>query len=518
MKNYTDKEQDGKSKSVADNLPKSHDSSLFPFQRIDERPEVVIQQKLKDTINNSARVLQLKAYQEMANESAQVKQHREYQTLADSFSSQTLQKKQSIEEEETSLGESKAIQRKENDTGLPDGLKSGVENLSGYSLNDVKVHYNSDKPAQLQAHAYAQGTDIHLGPGEEKHLPHEVWHVVQQKQGRVKPTLQMKSNLKVNNDQNLEKEADVMGRKAVQDNSTNQRDNTVDALLITEGHTENHVVQRMIAAREGSNRSLKNIYDQLVWRSLLLRALGYAVGNKKAIQLNFGTDEELDRRNACYLADKHAILVNQKFSESPESEIKKWILIELNHAREVLHDQESNEKIKMPENLEDHGNAEFKALEALRVEYHEWISSYLLYIQTKDINEHTPQSKKKTKEEASVKEIETRLPDELYDKEADYSWYNFDDYLMMQLKTHTTAYDPKAGDDEWVGHFLLAQAKETFGEEVFVIKDVVKFMDLKDLKGFEDSYIIDTTDYHKLLRQQNPFKGSKAQSLIDAYE
>jgi len=50
------------------------------------------------------------------------------------------------------------------------------------------VHYNSDKPAQLQAHAYAQGTDIHLASGQEKHLPHEAWHVVQQKQGRVKPT------------------------------------------------------------------------------------------------------------------------------------------------------------------------------------------------------------------------------------------------------------------------------------------------------------------------------------------
>ena len=45
-------------------------------------------------------------------------------------------------------------------------------------MDDVNVHYNSNKPAQLQAHAYAQGTDIHLGPGQEKHLPHEAWHVV----------------------------------------------------------------------------------------------------------------------------------------------------------------------------------------------------------------------------------------------------------------------------------------------------------------------------------------------------
>jgi hypothetical protein len=74
------------------------------------------------------------------------------------------------------------IQKKENNTGLPDGLKSGIENLSGYAMDDVKVHYNSNKPAQLNAHAYAQGTDIHLGSGQEQHLAHEACHVVQQKQ------------------------------------------------------------------------------------------------------------------------------------------------------------------------------------------------------------------------------------------------------------------------------------------------------------------------------------------------
>ncbi|WP_299218734.1 DUF4157 domain-containing protein [uncultured Aquimarina sp.] len=101
-----------------------------------------------------------------------------------------------------------------NNTGLPDNLKSGIENLSGYSMDDVKVHYNSSKPAQLQAHAYAQGTDIHLASGQEKHLPHEAWHVVQQKQGRVKPTKQLKSKVNINDDAGLEKEADVMGAKA----------------------------------------------------------------------------------------------------------------------------------------------------------------------------------------------------------------------------------------------------------------------------------------------------------------
>jgi hypothetical protein len=114
------------------------------------------------------------------------------------------------------------VQRKANNTGLPDNLKSGIENLSGHTMDDVKVYYNSDKPAQLNALAYAQGSDIHIASGQEKHLPHEAWHVVQQKQGRVRPTLQMKGKVNVNDDKGLEKEADLMGAKALQMKSSPQ--------------------------------------------------------------------------------------------------------------------------------------------------------------------------------------------------------------------------------------------------------------------------------------------------------
>ncbi|TXI27052.1 MAG: DUF4157 domain-containing protein [Nitrosomonas oligotropha] len=103
---------------------------------------------------------------------------------------------------------------KPNNTGLPDNLKSGIVSLSGMSMDNVRVHYNSSQPAQLNALAYAQGTDIHVAPGQERHLPHEAWHVVQQAQGRVQPTMQMKEGVPVNDDQSLEHEADVMGRKA----------------------------------------------------------------------------------------------------------------------------------------------------------------------------------------------------------------------------------------------------------------------------------------------------------------
>ncbi|HMG46882.1 MAG TPA: DUF4157 domain-containing protein [Allosphingosinicella sp.] len=97
--------------------------------------------------------------------------------------------------------------------GLPEPLKTNMEAMSGVALDDVKVHRNSSKPAALDALAYAQGSDIHLGAGQEEHLPHEAWHVVQQKQGRVPATRQLKG-VSLNADSALEREADAMGSRA----------------------------------------------------------------------------------------------------------------------------------------------------------------------------------------------------------------------------------------------------------------------------------------------------------------
>ena len=102
-----------------------------------------------------------------------------------------------------------------NSGGLPGQLKSGIETLSGVDMSDVQVHTNSGKPAAIDALAYAQGNQIHLGPGQEHHLPHEAWHVVQQAQDRVRPTMQMKTGVPVNDDASLEQEADRMGAQAV---------------------------------------------------------------------------------------------------------------------------------------------------------------------------------------------------------------------------------------------------------------------------------------------------------------
>lgn len=140
-----------------------------------------------------------------------------------------------------------SVQRKENKTGLPDNLKSGVESLSGMSMDHVRVHYNSSQPAQLNAHAYAQGGEIHVAPGQEMHLPHEAWHVVQQAQGRVQPTRQMKGEISVNDDAGLEHEADVMGSRAAAYHGTGAH---APAQLVTVRNQEVASIQRMLVGIE----------------------------------------------------------------------------------------------------------------------------------------------------------------------------------------------------------------------------------------------------------------------------
>lgn len=115
--------------------------------------------------------------------------------------------------EQTSI-RAEAVDARSNQTGMPNQLKAGIESLSGMDMSGVRVHRNSDKPAQLNALAYAQGNQIHLGPMQEQHLPHEAWHVVQQRQGRVRATMQM-AGVGVNDDVGLEREADLMGARAV---------------------------------------------------------------------------------------------------------------------------------------------------------------------------------------------------------------------------------------------------------------------------------------------------------------
>ncbi len=245
MQTYADKSQENQCRSTvakARNGQQQKDS----FHFANNRPEVAQMKRLRELTNNNSRFKKAQ-FPKMADERvANQEQH---------------------------------TQNKPIHTGLPDNLKKSIESLSGYSMDDVKVHYNSSKPAQFKAHAYAQGTDIHLTSGQEKHLPHEAWHVVQQKQGRVKPTIQLKGGVSVNNDPGLEQEADLMGKKAIQLFSNQNVGNSVP-LLKTSTLSAYNTVQRV----KGSVG-----FELQAYNAFALKVEG-EVGNGKAKYSYSGSD------------------------------------------------------------------------------------------------------------------------------------------------------------------------------------------------------------------------------------
>jgi outer membrane protein OmpA-like peptidoglycan-associated protein len=111
---------------------------------------------------------------------------------------------------------------------MPDSIQTKMESSFGTDFSDVNIHSNSNQAEDIGALAYTQGTDVHFAPGQynpqsqkgQELLGHELTHVVQQKQGRVKPTTQAKG-LPVNSDPGLEHEANMMGKNVIQNKKSN---------------------------------------------------------------------------------------------------------------------------------------------------------------------------------------------------------------------------------------------------------------------------------------------------------
>ena len=102
---------------------------------------------------------------------------------------------------------------------LPSEVRAKMETAFGADFSDVRVHIGHEA-SSLGAIAYTWGTNIHFAPGQynphslqgQKLLGHELWHVLQQKSGRVKNPFG--GGVAVVQDHALEAEADRMGIKA----------------------------------------------------------------------------------------------------------------------------------------------------------------------------------------------------------------------------------------------------------------------------------------------------------------
>lgn len=122
-----------------------------------------------------------------------------------------------MKEKKEEKSTSSVLQRKNrfapqvNQTGIPTQLRERLEESTGLSFDDVQVHYNSALPAKLDALAYTRGNQVEIGPGQERYLPHELGHVVQQKLGIVRANAMHESGVAMNTDASLERQADEIG-------------------------------------------------------------------------------------------------------------------------------------------------------------------------------------------------------------------------------------------------------------------------------------------------------------------
>ena len=142
---------------------------------------------------------------------------------------QFIRKEQENEKKENVV--QRAEPQRENRTGIPAQLKDRIEGSSGMSLDDVRVHYNSDRPAKLNALAYTQGNQVEIAPGQERHLAHELGHVVQQKLRAVRANARHASGVAMNTDPVLERQADEIGAGKTVDIVQRMGDNVVQRMM-----------------------------------------------------------------------------------------------------------------------------------------------------------------------------------------------------------------------------------------------------------------------------------------------
>ena len=113
-----------------------------------------------------------------------------------------------------------ATETEESTDKLPPNVEANMEASFGTDFSGVRIHQDSQADS-LGALAYTQGSDIHFAPsqydvhtqGGKELLGHELAHVVQQSDGRVGTTGDVKG-VPLNDDPALEREADDLGARA----------------------------------------------------------------------------------------------------------------------------------------------------------------------------------------------------------------------------------------------------------------------------------------------------------------
>jgi len=180
-------------------------------------------------------------------------------------------------------------EKKPNLTGIPLQMKQSFERSSGLSFDDVRVHYHSPLPSRLGALAYTQGSRVYVAPGQERHLGHELGHVVQQKQGRVRATSEL-GGVKLNASPAMEREADMLSRQAARGAAIQRRQAPVSEVVQMQRYESIHKMLAGVCGEDEANQTEVLIRGDPVLEELYNDAETQIpfcdfLGNKKSIQI-----------------------------------------------------------------------------------------------------------------------------------------------------------------------------------------------------------------------------------------
>ncbi len=215
--------------------------------------------------------------------------------------------------------------------GLPEDLRGSTESLSGMNLGDVSVHRNSARPALIGAEAYAQGSDIYLGPGADRHLPHEAWHVVQQMRHQVPATDVREDGLAVNLDPSLEREAQTYGAKAAASSSSSPYFRSSISPASVEGTAMPTTYTRGTGVVQGYFKT----EDELLGSSRL--------------PLDHATIKMVESYLAQHAGQLHATFVGLASSEQDEGSLAPWLAVHVGLTVHELQSLASNTPPEIPQ-------------------------------------------------------------------------------------------------------------------------------------------------------------------------
>jgi hypothetical protein len=146
---------------------------------------------------------------------------------------------------------------------LPPAVRAMMERAFNADFADVLIHPDSARAAALGARAYTEGNSVHLAPGQydpESHagrelIGHELAHVIQQRQGRVAATSQVRG-VAINDAAALEQEADALGQRAASSASLAPGTPALSAAPAASPAPATHAVAQRQAAPQSNEETL----------------------------------------------------------------------------------------------------------------------------------------------------------------------------------------------------------------------------------------------------------------------